>query len=46
MKLIDITILTNIKGLGSANMAKILNYCESHNIKSQTKHEFRYRKFY
>lgn len=34
MKLIDITILTNIKGLGSANMAKILNYCESHNIKS------------
>lgn len=34
MKLIDITILINIKGLGSANMAKILNYCHSHNINS------------
>lgn len=34
MKLIDIAILTNIKGLGSANMAKILNYCHSHNISS------------
>lgn len=34
MKLIDIAILTNIKGLGSVNMARILNYCKSYNIKS------------
>lgn len=34
MKIIDIAILTNIKGLGSANMTKILNYCKSYNIKS------------
>lgn len=34
MKLIDIAILTNIKGLGSANMKKILNYCKSQNITS------------
>lgn len=34
MKLIDIAILTNIKGLGSVNMRKILNYCQSYDIKS------------
>ncbi|MEA2017529.1 MAG: DNA-processing protein DprA [Campylobacterota bacterium] len=34
MKLIDIAILTNIKGLGSINMIKILNYCKAQNINS------------
>jgi len=34
MKLIDIAILTNIKGLGSVNMIKILNYCKVQNINS------------
>ncbi|MDQ1339054.1 MAG: processing protein [Campylobacterota bacterium] len=34
MKLIDIAILTNIKGIGSVNMKKILNYCKSYNINS------------
>lgn len=34
MKLIDIAILKNIKGLGSANMSKILNYCKSYDINS------------
>jgi len=34
MKLIDIAILTNIKGLGSVNMMKILNYCKSYGINS------------
>jgi DNA processing protein len=34
MKLIDIAILTNIKGLGSVNMTKILNYCKSQGINS------------
>ena len=32
MKLIDISILTNINGLGSVNIIKILNYCKSNNI--------------
>lgn len=32
MKLIDISILTNIKGLGPVNIIKILNYCELMNI--------------
>lgn len=32
MKLIDILILTNINGLGSVNIIKILNYCKSNNI--------------
>ncbi|MDD2384596.1 MAG: DNA-protecting protein DprA [Sulfurospirillaceae bacterium] len=34
MKLIDIAILTNIKGLGSVNLIKILNYCKLNNINS------------
>lgn len=34
MKLIDIAILTNIKGLGTVNMMKILNYCKSYGINS------------
>ena len=34
MKLIDISILTNIKGLGSANIAKILYYSKAHDIKN------------
>lgn len=34
MKLIDIAILTKIKGLGPANMTKILNYCKSNYINS------------
>ncbi len=32
MKLIDISILTNINGFGSVNIIKILNYCKSNNI--------------
>lgn len=32
MKLIDISILTNINGLGAVNIIKILNYCKSNNI--------------
>ena len=32
MKLIDISILTNINGLGSVNIIKILKYCKSNNI--------------
>ena len=34
MKLIDIAILTNIKGLGTVNIMKILNYCKSYGINS------------
>lgn len=34
MQLIDITILTNIKGLGSAYIIKILNLCNANNVKS------------
>lgn len=34
MKLIDIAILTNIKGLGSVNLTKILNYCKLYSIES------------
>jgi DNA processing protein len=34
MQLIDITILTNIKGLGSAYIIKILNFCNANNVKS------------
>lgn len=34
MKLIDIAILTNIKGLGTVNMMKILNYCKSYDLNS------------
>lgn len=34
MKLLDISILTNIKGLGSVNLIKILNYCKLKNISS------------
>jgi len=33
MKLIDIAILENIKGLGPANMMKIINYSKENNIK-------------
>lgn len=32
MKLIDIAILTNIKGLGPVNIIKILDYCTAENI--------------
>lgn len=34
MKLIDIAILINIKGLGPVNITKILNYCKSCGIES------------
>lgn len=34
MKLIDIAILTNIKGLGPVTIIKILNYCKAYNINS------------
>jgi len=34
MKLIDILILTNIKGLGNTRIANILNYCEANNIQT------------
>ena len=34
MKTIDIAILTNIKGLGSVNLIKIINYCKANNINS------------
>jgi len=34
MQLIDITILTNIKGLGPVNIMKILNFCNANNIKT------------
>ena len=34
MKLIEIAILTNIKGLGSINLNKVLNYCKLNNITS------------
>ena len=34
MKLIDISILTNIKGLGAVNIVRILNYCKIKNINS------------
>jgi len=34
MRLKEIAILTNIKGLGSANMLKIINYCKSKNIET------------
>lgn len=34
MNLIDIAILTNIKGLGSVNLIRILNYCKLNNINS------------
>lgn len=34
MKLIDIAILTNIKGLGAVNIVKILRYCEAQNIQN------------
>ena len=34
MKTIDIAILTNIKGLGSVNLIKIINYCKVNNIKN------------
>ncbi len=34
MKLLDIAVLTNIKGLGSANIVKILTYCKTKNIKN------------
>ena len=33
MKTIDIAILTNIRGLGSVNITKIINYCKEHKIK-------------
>ena len=32
MKLIDIAILTNIKGLGSANITKLISYTKANNI--------------
>jgi len=34
MRLIEIAILVNIKGLGSANMLKIINYTQAHKIKT------------
>ena len=34
MELIDIAILKNIKGLGTVNIIKILNYCKSYGINS------------
>lgn len=34
MKLIDILILTNIKGLGNARITNILNYCKANNIQN------------
>lgn len=34
MKIIDISILKNIKGLGDANLIKILDYCQTQNIYS------------
>ena len=34
MELIDIAILKNIKGLGTGNIIKILNYCKSYGINS------------
>jgi len=34
MKLIEIAILTNIKGLGSVNIIKILNYAHANHIKN------------
>jgi len=33
VKTIDIAILTNIRGLGSVNITKIINYCKEHKIK-------------